>query len=409
MCYVDLDFLILFLIAIATLLMPNLQYSAAKSSRITKRSLNVSPVKRLLKSPLSHVNRVSKPKSEKQLPKSNEQLVVSDYNVQLDYQLSKNDDVMDAVNYVLDNQWAESCTLHSRYFPVPYKREMKHDMEALVFLLKGLSQTVKAEIVKYRLTQLPTGLVTTSQLYSIYEHQGHTFVDRSVEIKIRQGRLRKFVITNASPVILRSVNKFQHGKVSYGFENMEIVAKADVYVDLVKKEIKNMEKELEVNASEAETIRKQTQLDSLTKYHHFVVSNPTALYINNDDKFTKDELSNLLSVGLVTLTSNHLNEIESHQYSISYPACGTFLKLINAGRVWLVKLLSKASYKESLEEQLFNKWESFNLNGDSKMNNFRKPFYGYDLNWVLADALGAGVIEVFNTPVGRGWRLTGKI
>ena len=40
------------------------------------------------------------------------------------------------------------------------------------------------------------------------------------------------------------------------------------------------------------------------------------------------------------------------------------------------------------------------------MNNFRSPFYGYDLNWVLADALGAGVVEVFNTPVGRGWRLT---
>lgn len=390
--------------------MSNLQYSAAKSSRITKRSLNVSPIKKLLKSPLGHVNRLIKSKSEKQPPpKTKEQLVVTDYNVQLDYQLSKNDDVMDAVNFILENHWAESTVLHSRYHSIPYKREMKHDMEALVFLLKGLSLTVKAEVIKYRLTQLPTGLITTSQLYSIYEHQGHTFVDRSVEIKIRQGKLRKFVISNASPVILRSVNKYQHGKVTYGFENMEIIAKADVYIQLVKNEIKNMEQELKSCGSQAETARKQVQLDGLNKYLQFVINNPTALYINNDNKFSKDELSNLLSVGLVTLTSNHLNEIESHQYSISYPACGTFLKLINAGRVWLVKLLSKASYKESLEEQLFNKWESFNLNGDSKMNNFRKPFYGYDLNWVLADALGAGVIEVFNTPVGRGWRLTGKV
>lgn len=390
--------------------MSNLQYSAAKSSRITKRSLNVSPIKKLLKSPLGHVNRLIKSKSEKQPPpKTKEQLVVTDYNVQLDYQLSKNDDVMDAVNFILGNQWAESTVLHSRYHSIAYKREMKHDMEALVFLLKGLSLTVKAEVIKYRLTQLPTGLITTSQLYSIYEHQGHTFVDRSVEIKIRQGKLRKFVISNASPVILRSVNKYQHGKVTYGFENMEIIAKADVYIQLVKNEIKNMEQELKSCGSQAETARKQVQFDGLNKYLQFVINNPTALYINNDDKFSKDELSNLLSVGLVTLTSNHLNEIESHQYSISYPACGTFLKLINAGRVWLVKLLSKASYKESLEEQLFNKWESFNLNGDSKMNNFRKPFYGYDLNWVLADALGAGVIEVFNTPVGRGWRLTGKV
>ena len=106
-----------------------------------------------------------------------------------------------------------------------------------------------------------------------------------------------------------------------------------------------------------------------------------------------------------------MNEIESHQYSISYPNCGTYLKLINAGRSWLVKSLNKCKYKELLEEHLFNRWEGLNtsFNGTSKMNNFRSPFYGYDLFWILADALGAGVIEVFNTPVGRGWRLTGKV
>ncbi|KAK6454387.1 serine-threonine protein kinase 19-domain-containing protein [Scheffersomyces xylosifermentans] len=405
----------------------NLRYSAAKSSKIGKRALT-SPVKKIQKDLkkilpsqnkyLSNLkkNAVGKIQNGSQATAGSssskpgeEQLLVQDYNVQLDYQLSKDDNIMVAIDTILDNQWAESTSLHSRYFTQREVQDADGNMEQLVFSLKGLSMKVKAEIMTYRRNQLPKGIVTTAQLYSIYESQGNTFVDRNLELNIRNGNLRKFIITNASPVISRTKQKYQHGKVTYGFENVEVIVKAEYYSDLIKEEVKKIEGELEeVTISNVDKKKKTLQFESLKKFLSFVTSNPTALFVTHDD-LDNEELSALVSFGLVTLTSNHLNEIESHQYSISYPACGTFLKLINAGRVWLVKTLSKGKYKENLEEQLFNKWEGINMNGETKMNNFRPPFYGYDLNWILADALGAGVIEVFNTPVGRGWKLTGKI
>ena len=144
----------------------------------------------------------------------------------------------------------------------------------------------------------------------------------------------------------------------------------------------------------------------------YLKEHPTALYISysaDNGGFTAEEITYLINSGFVTLASNHLIEIETNVYSISYPGCGAYLKLVNSGRSWLVKVLGKNKHKELLEDQIISKWEGVNATGESKMNNFRSPFYGYDLNWVLADALGAGVVEVFNTPVGRGWRLTGKI
>ncbi|KAG2731991.1 hypothetical protein G9P44_004408 [Scheffersomyces stipitis] len=417
--------------------MSNLRYSAAKSSRISKRLIGTSPVKKIQKDLKKILP--SQRKYAQNLKKSNaiinnnpneantlnrgsgggggsggsskdeEPLVVSDYNVQLDYQLSKNDDIMVAIDTILDNQWAESSSLHFRYHKRQEIESADGDMEKLVFSLKGLSAKVKAEIMKYRQNQLPKGIVTTAQLYSIYESQGNTFVDRNLELNIRNGNLKKFVITNASPVISRTKQKYQHGKVTYGFENVEVVVKTESYFKLICEEIERLEKELvDSSMATSERIKKDRQLTSIKKFFEYLKSNPASIFVTHED-FDNEQLSSLVSFGLVTLTSNHLNEIESHQYSISYPACGTFLKLINAGRVWLVKALSKGKYNENLEDQLFKKWEGTTLNGDSKMNNFRPPFYGYDLNWILADSLGAGVIEVFNTPVGRGWRLTGKV
>lgn len=402
----------------------NLQYSAAKSSRITKRTLNTSPVKKAQadlkkylpsqakylqnlksKKPLAPSPKISETRSKSE----EEPLTVQDYNVQLDYQLSKRDDMMVAVDTILDNQWSESTTLHKR-FKVPGTAGNYASNEDILFCLPGLSMKAKADIVKYRCTQLPHGLITINQLYSIYEQQGNTFVDRNLELKIREGILRKFIITNASPVILRSPQKFQHGKVTYGYENVEVIVKNENYLQLIKGQIDRLGEEINLATLLVnEKCNKQVLCGSLQKFYKFVSSKPTALFVSSD--MNNEELSKLVSLGYITLTSNHLNEIESHQYSISYPNCGSYLKLINAGRTWLVKTLNKCKYKELLEEHLFNRWEGFNngFNGASKMNNFRSPFYGYDLFWILADALGAGVVEVFNTPVGRGWRLTGKV
>lgn len=387
--------------------MPNLRYSAANTSRVNKKN-PISPIKKhktQLKKILTQQERYKQNLKKNELSpspnitktKEDEKLVIENYDVQLDFQLSSNDDILVAIDTILENQWAESTFLHSRFYSNEIV-EKTNPKENLLFLLSGLSMETKAEIIKYRKAFLSEGLVTLNQLYSIYDHQGQTFVDRSLEIKIRQGKLKKFIITNASPIISRSPQKWQSGKTTYGFENAEVIAKTQDYLNLIKRDITKLE-----NSDD------DFLLSSLKKFHTFVENNPTSLFIGENELLNKKELSSLVRLGYVTLTSNHLNEIESHHYSISYPNCGTFLKLINSGRSWLVKLLTKTKFKQILEESLFNKWEGLNSQGTNKMNNFRKPFYGYDLHWILADSLGAGIIEVFNTPVGRGWQLTGKL
>lgn len=382
----------------------NIRSTAANSSRVRKRPA-ISPIKKhrdSLKKLLPGQARLKQKLAPSPTIKSpDEPLQIQNYDVQLDFQLPNGDDILAAIDTVLENQWAEQSLLHDRF----HSNEVVHScsQEDLLFLLRGISMEQKAEIVKYRHSYLSGNLVTLNQLYTVFEHQGHTFVDKSLELKMREGTIRKFVITNALPIISRSPLKFQTGKVSYGFEDAVVVAKNSDYEAAIDRSIATLEKE-----ASGPKDPKYAQFTSLRKFQQYVAQHRNELFVGPNELLSAKDLSILVPLGYVTLTSNHHNEIESHQYSISYPNCGTFLKLINAGRSWLVKTLSKNTFKESLELSLHDKWEGVTQT-TSKLTNFRKPFYGYDFYWILADALGAGVVEVFNTPVGRGWKLTGKL
>ncbi|CAK9439571.1 uncharacterized protein LODBEIA_P36710 [Lodderomyces beijingensis] len=380
-----------------------LQYSAAKTST-SNRSPSKSPIKkfqrdakkilpsqRVYKQNLLKKNSSSSPSPPSSPTKGNaEKLQVSDYNVQLDYQLPDKDDIVVAIDSITGNRWSESTSLHDKY-------RLGHlhglPLEEAISSIKGLSSVSKADLLKFR-QALPSGLVTVSQMYSIFNSQGNTFVDKSIEMNIQRGLIRKFVISNASPVISRSFSNFP-SKVSYGFENVDVIAKSDDFYDALKVSIAAV-------ADKKDCARK-----SLERFYEFVQSHPQELFVSSSS-FDDEGISNLVQLGYITLTSNYFNEQESH-FAISYPGCGTYLRLVNEGRLWLVKTLNKTKHKELLEEDIFKKYSGVNMEGDPKLNNFRKPFYGYDLHWILADALGSGIIEVFNTPVGRGWRLTGKI
>ena len=59
--------------------------------------------------------------------------------------------------------------------------------------------------------------------------------------------------------------------------------------------------------------------------------------------------------------------------------------LFEVGELWSFMVgesVGQNKHKELLEDQIISKWEGVNATGESKMNNFRSPFYGYDLNWV---------------------------
>jgi hypothetical protein len=110
-------------------------------------------------------------------------------------------------------------------------------------------------------------------------------------------------------------------------------------------------------------------------------------------------------------------------YAIAVPGTGAFLKLTSAALTHLSDLLVKYSrHREATETWLRNRWDG-GLTADEVRIAARKArgqyigvspgrtkkwreFQGLAMDWILAEAIGAGVVEIFETgSVGRGVRL----
>jgi hypothetical protein len=109
-------------------------------------------------------------------------------------------------------------------------------------------------------------------------------------------------------------------------------------------------------------------------------------------------------------------------FYVAVPGCGVFLKLVSAALEHLADLLRKTQYREMPESDLREKWDG-GVVGDNEAALAKKirgeftgvmpgrtkkwkEFQGLAFNWVLQEAVGAGLVEVFETrSVGRGVRL----
>lgn len=100
-------------------------------------------------------------------------------------------------------------------------------------------------------------------------------------------------------------------------------------------------------------------------------------------------------------------------FFLSLPNTGAYLRLLNAGRAHLLTLLKKSKYHEAPLTLLRDRWDgavetdrtyslakrtrgefSGLLPGRTKK---WKQFYGMDFQWILEHALGAGLVELFDT------------
>lgn len=111
------------------------------------------------------------------------------------------------------------------------------------------------------------------------------------------------------------------------------------------------------------------------------------------------------------------------EFRLSLPNSGLHLKLLAAGRSHLMSILLKAKYRELPVYLLRERWDG-GIAGDdaaTKAKKYRgefagvlpgrtrkwKQFSGLAFDWVLAECLGAGLVEVFETgSVGRAVRAT---
>lgn len=116
----------------------------------------------------------------------------------------------------------------------------------------------------------------------------------------------------------------------------------------------------------------------------------------------------------------------SPSYLLSLPNIGTYLRLLAAGRTHLLNLLKKRSkYQEAPLSLLRDQWDGAVENRDrSYMTGKRlrgegygvlpgrtkkwKDLYGMRFGWILGEAMGAGLVELFETgSVGPGVRCLG--
>ncbi len=117
----------------------------------------------------------------------------------------------------------------------------------------------------------------------------------------------------------------------------------------------------------------------------------------------------------------HRDIAEALQFSL--PGMGPYLKLLTAARSHLVSLVQKSRFKEIPLYLLRERWDGGVSAQDSaaKVKRYRgefvgvlpyqtrkwKQFYGLSFDWVVAECLGAGLIEVFETgSVGKAIRVS---
>jgi len=110
-------------------------------------------------------------------------------------------------------------------------------------------------------------------------------------------------------------------------------------------------------------------------------------------------------------------------FALAVPGNGQLCKLVAAALEHLAALLAKTPYREAPETWLRERWDGgvARDDGHGAAKKARgeyagvpagrtrkwKEFYGLRFEWILAEAVGAGLVEVFETgSVGRGVRLT---
>lgn len=117
--------------------------------------------------------------------------------------------------------------------------------------------------------------------------------------------------------------------------------------------------------------------------------------------------------------ANKAGSTKEMEMKLSLPNTGAFLKLVEGARSHLVHLLSKSKYKEAPLYLLRERWDG-NITTKSAYGRSKDPFsmvlpgkikkwkefYGLKFEWILAECLGGGMVEVFETgSVGLGVRL----
>ncbi|ORY65848.1 serine-threonine protein kinase 19-domain-containing protein, partial [Pseudomassariella vexata] len=300
----------------------------------------------------------------------------------------------------------------------------------------GMTSTRISEVLNYR-KQLPP-IVTMSHIQALLSSP--SAVEREIAEMAQSGIVRKIVVA-------------RRGEIG---ETLLLTTDLDKMIDecpqlseATKEHFKTFLKENPATQMVPKTALSWSELDQLfktgflTAHHsgsvtHSSVSNTVNLYSRPEDKTTlvsletvsKQPTGSLGTVGGVGAVHNAGGSGQRTQWSLpdgvtelrlAIPGNSAFLKLLSSALEHFVSLLSKSRFREATEGVLRDRWNGVVPKDDARDAAKRsrgeftgklagqtrkwKQFRGLAFHFVLQQALGSGLVEVFETrSVGRGVR-----
>ncbi|KAA8576708.1 hypothetical protein MFRU_014g01600 [Monilinia fructicola] len=291
----------------------------------------------------------------------------------------------------------------------------------------GMSSIRIAEVLNYR-DSLPP-IVTVSHVQVLLSSP--TAVEREIVELVHRGAMRKVIIGGRGG----------HGEALILVKDLENMIEKSNLKASFKEEFK---KSLQQNPTALNFSRSRfTDEDAQALIHAGFLTSSTTNYtatdhfsrlgdgsrgtltsLNSISKAASGSLEAIGGEGVVHASGGSGGGAQlagNGDFSLSLPATGQFLKLLSNARLHLVFLLSKSKFREAPESLLRQRWDG-GIEADdgasaAKMSRGEfsgvlpgktrkwKHYYGISFEWILAECVGAGLVEVFDTrSVGRGIR-----
>ncbi|KAI1394986.1 serine-threonine protein kinase 19-domain-containing protein [Hypoxylon fuscum] len=300
----------------------------------------------------------------------------------------------------------------------------------------GMNSTRVAEVLNYR-KRLPP-IVTISHIQTLLSSP--SAVEREVAELARAGFLRKVIVARRGDI----------GETVILATDLEKMIQESTFLDKETKDsLSTFLKEnpgtqtVRQDALSPSEVNQLMQAGFITSHyngaiHHGPTSHTTNLYSRPEDKVTLTSLDfvsrqptgSLGAVGGTGAVHNvggtgggSLSRLgaDPMELKLAVPGNGAFLKLLSAALEHLVSLLGKSRYREAPETVLRDRWDGGIAKDEARYAAKRsrgefagilpgqtrkwRQFYGLSFDWVLQEAVGSGMVEVFETrSVGRGVR-----
>ncbi|XXG93978.1 hypothetical protein Hte_000229 [Hypoxylon texense] len=303
----------------------------------------------------------------------------------------------------------------------------------------GMNSTRIAEVLNYRKHMPP--IVTISHVQTLLSSP--SAVEREIAELARAGFLRKVVVARRGDIGETVV-------LSADFEQM--VRDSTSLDEKTKDSLITFLKENPGTQTIGRNALRETEIEQLIRAgfvtshltgvtHHGSMSNTMNLYSRPEDKITLTSLDIVSrqatgSLGAVggdgalhraggsgggSLSVTGRSGADATEMKLAVPGNGTFLKLLSSALEHLVSLLGRSRYREAPETVLRDRWDGGIAKEEARYAAKRsrgefsgilpgqtrkwRQFYGLAFDWVLQEAVGSGLVEVFETrSVGRGIR-----